>query len=153
MCVVFKINRSSYYANLNKKVTKTALRHKKVSQAVLETYEAHNKIYETLKKLDIKCSLKLIQKIMQELQIKSITRKKYKSQTSKNLKEQLAENILKQNFKSESILEKIVGDITYIQTKDYGWCYLASFLDLYTNEIIEIKYQVQLLILTKEVFI
>lgn len=142
MCTIFKINRSSYYANFTKKTTKTATRHTRLSQAVLETYESHNKIYgapkihETLKKMDIICSLKLIQKIMKELQIKSVTRKKYRPQTSKNLKEPLAGNLLEQNFKTESILEKIVGDITYIQTKDYGWCYLASFLDLHTNEII-----------------
>lgn len=47
----------------------------------------------------------------------------------------IAPNLLKQNFTTENINEKIVRDITYIYTSDSGWCYLASFLDLYNNEI------------------
>ncbi|MGL5124461.1 MAG: DDE-type integrase/transposase/recombinase [Fusobacteriaceae bacterium] len=34
------------------------------------------------------------------------------------------------------MLEKIVEDIAYIKTKDFRWCYLASFLDLHISEII-----------------
>lgn len=70
MCDVFKVNRSSYYANFAKKTTKTAVRHEKLSQVVLEIYESHNKIYgapkihAALKKIDIKYSLKLVQRIM-----------------------------------------------------------------------------------------
>ena len=32
--------------------------------------------------------------------------------------------------------EKISGDIAYIKTKDRGWCYLSSYMDLYKNEIL-----------------
>lgn len=142
MCIVLKVTRSAYYASLKKKESKTALRHKELTKQVSIVYEKHNKIYgapkihETLKKIDIKCSIKLIQKIMKELNIKSIIRKKYKPQISNMTREVIAENLLEQNFKTTKISEKIVGDITYIKTLDYGWCYLASFLDLHTNEII-----------------
>ena len=143
MCRIFKVTRSSYYASFNKLETNTATRHKELKKQVLETYEEHNKIYgapkihATLGKLDIKCSLKLVQRIMKELNLKSITRKKYKPQTGvKTVKEPIAGNLLEQNFTTQGVAEKIVGDITYIQTSDYGWCYLASFLDLHTNQII-----------------
>lgn len=142
MCSIFKVTRSSYYSSQKKIDTKTQIRNKELTQKVLETYEEHNKIYgapkihATLSKLNIKCSLKLIQRIMRNLRIKSIIRAKYNPQTSKNLKEALAGNLLEQDFTTKKIAEKIVGDITYIKTKDYGWCYLASFLDLHTNEII-----------------
>lgn len=144
MCSIFKVNRSSYYACLNRGESQTEIRHNKISEQVLIIYEEHNgiygapKIHASLLKLDIKCSLKLVQKIMQNLEIKSVVRKKYKPQTfkDKEKKEPLAGNLLEQNFTTQKIAEKIVGDITYIKTKDYGWCYLASFLDLHTSEII-----------------
>lgn len=47
----------------------------------------------------------------------------------------IAPNLLEHNFTVENINKKIVGDITYINTSDSGWCYLASFLDLHNNEI------------------
>lgn len=61
--------------------------------------------------------------------------KKYKSQTIKSTIESLASNILKQDFSTTSSNEKVVGNIAYIYTKDFGWTYLASFMNLHTNEI------------------
>ena len=73
---------------------------------------------------------------MKELEIKSIVRKKYKYKLGTARVTEALENRLKRNFKSEKRYEKIVGDITYIKTKDKGWCYLASNMDLYNNEIL-----------------
>lgn len=72
---------------------------------------------------------------MRTLGLSSITRKKYKPQTIKSKVEAPTSNFLKQDFLTTSTNEKIVGDITYIYTKDFGWTYLASFMDLHTNEI------------------
>lgn len=142
ICTTLKISRSTYYAKLNKKVSKATVRGERLTQEVFKVYEEHNKIYgapkihAVLNKLNFNCSLKLVQRIMKKLEIKSIIVKKYKAQNTKNRKEALAGNLLEQNFKTKRIVEKIVGDITYIYTSDYGWCYLASFLDLHTKEII-----------------
>ena len=46
------------------------------------------------------------------------------------------EKVLKRDFKTTSINEKLVGDITYIHTIKDGWCYLASVLDLHSKKII-----------------
>lgn len=81
---------------------------------------------------------------MKNLDIKSVIRKKFKPQNSKTCKELLAGNLLKQNFTTETVGEKIVGDITCIKAPDYGWYYLASFLDLHTNEIIGWDFSTQM---------
>lgn len=45
-------------------------------------------------------------------------------------------NILNRNFRSDKPLKKIVTDVTYI--KHHGkWVYLAAYLDLFNNEIVE----------------
>ena len=45
-------------------------------------------------------------------------------------------NVLNRNFKSERPLEKIVTDVTYIRHNN-KWYYLAGYLDLFNNEIVE----------------
>lgn len=45
-------------------------------------------------------------------------------------------NILNRNFKAERPMEKIVTDVTYIRHKGKWW-YLAGYLDLYNNELLE----------------
>lgn len=150
MCYILKVKRSSYYASFKKVESKTSLRKKEISQEILQIYEEHNgiygapKIHALLLRKGINCSLKLVQRIMKFLNIKSIIRKRFKPQSSKTCKEPLAGNLLEQNFTTKTIGEKIVGDITYIKTSDYGWCYLASFLDLHTNEIIGWDFSAQM---------
>lgn len=150
MCYILKVKKSSYYASFKKADSKTSLRKKEISQEILQIYEEHNGIYDTPKihalllRKGINCSLKLVQRIMKFLNIKSIIRKRFKPQNSKTCKEPLAENLLEQNFTIKTVGEKIVGDITYIKTSDYGWCYLASFLDLHINEIIGWDFSAQM---------
>ena len=56
-----------------------------------------------------------VQRAMTELNLCSITTKKYKPNSSKNIAEDL-EDVLKRYFTSASINEKWVGDSTYIHT-------------------------------------
>ncbi len=73
---------------------------------------------------------------MREEGIKSIIISKYKPGISKGKEVEGLINELNRDFRSERVNEKIVGDITYIKTKDKGWCYLASYMDLFNGEII-----------------
>ena len=88
------------------------------------------KIYHSLLNENISVSLKHIQKLMRQLNLRLITVKKYKTQRNKQpvISE---ENILNQNFSTTTICEKWVADITYIPTKRHGWCYLSSIMDLH----------------------
>ncbi|MBU5455615.1 IS3 family transposase, partial [Caproiciproducens sp. MSJ-32] len=80
-------------------------------------------------------SLKRVQRIMKKLNIKSIIIKKFRPHSSKS-KIAAKENVLKRDFSTTTINEKWVTDITYIYTLKDGWCYLASVLDLHTNNIV-----------------
>ena len=70
---------------------------------------------------------------MSELSLYSITAKKYRPHSNKKVAED-SENVLKRNFTTTSINQKLVGDITYIHTSRDGWCYLASVLDLHSKK-------------------
>ena len=45
-------------------------------------------------------------------------------------------NVLNRNFHSDAPMQKIVTDVTYIEHKN-KWYYLAVYLDLFNNEILE----------------
>jgi transposase InsO family protein len=72
---------------------------------------------------------------MNKLEIKSIVIKKYRPSPSKKKIVEI-ENVLKRDFKTTTINEKWVTDITYTHTIKDGWCYLASVMDLYNKKII-----------------
>ena len=46
------------------------------------------------------------------------------------------DNVLNRDFKADKPMERIVTDVTYIRHKGKWW-YLAGYLDLYNNELVE----------------
>lgn len=72
---------------------------------------------------------------MKRAGIRSIVVKKYRPYPSKQKIEE-RENLLDQDFSTNSINEKWVADITYINTLRDGWCYLASVLDLHSKKVV-----------------
>jgi putative transposase len=141
MCRVLKVSRSSYYKYLKKVESKRSIENRRLKDTILKIYNDSKRRYGAPKihKLLINhgeaISLKRVQKLMNDMGIKSIVCKKYKPQSSRNKVEE-KENILKRNFSTTAINQKWVTDITYIHTLRDGWCYLASVMDLHSRKII-----------------
>lgn len=141
MCKILKLNRSTYYKRLNWKKSNLQKSNEELDEKILEIYYKSKrrygapKICKALTKINIKTSLKRVQRRMTVLGIKSVVVKKYKPvKAEKNIKEK--ENILNQDFTTTSINQKWSADITYIHTEKDGWTYLASVEDLYSRKII-----------------
>ncbi|MGL5100169.1 MAG: IS3 family transposase [Fusobacteriaceae bacterium] len=140
-CKVLGISRSTYYAASKKQESTTEIRReeftveiKKIHAESKGTYGAP-KIHAILFQRGMTGSLKYVQRLMRAAQVRSNVTKKYKPQSTASKTIATAPNLLEQNFSTETLYEKVAGDITYIYTSDFGWCYLASFLDLHNNEI------------------
>jgi putative transposase len=141
MCTVLQFPRSTYYQSLqktesfrdreNKELTK------KIRQIHLDSKERYGapKIHHVLLQTGYQLSLKRVQRLMKQANIRSITKKKYRPYSSKQKVVQL-KNLLKRDFSTTTINEKWVADITYIHTLRDGWCYLASVLDLHSKKIV-----------------
>lgn len=103
---------------------------------IRETFESRKRRYgapKIKKKLEYRgiiIGLNRESRLMREEGMKSIISKKYRAL---NKAEEVGElkNKLKQDFKSEKYGEKISGDITYIKTKDRGWCYLSIYIKVF----------------------
>lgn len=133
--------KSTYYQSHHYTPSRRALEAKQFKQRILEVYNASNhrygapKIQKIIDNPKHHISIKRVQRFMKEMNIHSIVTKKFKPMIS-NKKVIERPNLLNQNFNTTTINEKWVGDITYINTKKDGWCYLASVMDLHTRKII-----------------
>jgi len=78
---------------------------------------------------------KRVERLMSEMGIQAVAKKKYKATTDSAHSKQVAENHLNRDFTPEKPNTSWVGDITYIWTAE-GWLYLATIMDLYSRKII-----------------
>lgn len=136
-----KIPRSTYYDHINRTTSKRACENALLRDEILAIYIESKKrygapkIHNVLLSKGYHLSVKRVQRRMKELGICSIVTKKFRP-TQSNQKIDEKPNLLNQDFKSETLNEKWVGDITYIHTLKDGWCYLAAVLDLCTKKIV-----------------
>jgi len=79
---------------------------------------------------NLKVNHKRVLKLMRELDIASIVRKKYKALKGR---ENIKKNILNRQLYASEPLKKLVTDITYIPTRE-KMIYLCTIIDLYNNE-------------------
>ena len=75
-------------------------------------------------------------KSMKQLRIHGYTRRRKATATGTNLEHIRYANVLNRKFKAEKPMQKIVTDVTYIKHNG-KWYYLAGYLDLFNNEILE----------------
>ena len=94
------------------------------------------KVYHKLLKHGIKVSLKLVQRLMNEMGLFSIVVKKWRATKNVAIDNRNFPNLLGQDFAAISPNQKWAADMTYIYTKRDGWCYLATIQDLYSRKII-----------------
>ena len=77
-------------------------------------------------------------KSMRRLKIHGYTRRQKTAAAESNMEHIRYPNVLNRNFKAEKPMQKIVTDVTYIKHNG-KWHYLAGYLDLFNNEIVELE--------------
>ena len=152
MCKVLKFPRSTYYKALCALPSARGIKRLKLNETIKKVFEESKdrygapKIQKILDSLGIHTSLKLVQRYMAALGLRSIVVKKYRHYSSKCLAQGL-KNLLNRDFKTTAInkkwctdIKKWCTDITYIHTVTDGWTYLASVMDLASKKIIGYAY-------------
>ena len=143
LCNIYGVSRNGYYKYLKRK---GLLNQDEKQQLELDIYgsEIHSH-YPTMGYRSIRDRLLLetgwivsdisVWKSIKRLNIKGYIRKAQYPQQYRNEHNRYA-NILNRDFKVNKPLEKIVTDVTYIKYHK-KWYYLACYMDLFNNEIIE----------------
>jgi len=93
------------------------------------------RIYQQLSREGYAIGKKRVERLMQELGIQAVAKRKYKATTDSRHSRPVAENHLNRQFTPNKLNTSWVADITYIWTKE-GWLYLATIMDLYSRKII-----------------
>lgn len=134
-----KVHRSGYYKwRRTSSCTARSEAEAQLKTVILEIHQKHKQFGYPRMKIALRergffVNHKKVYRLMCELQIQSIIRKKrrfFKGQYSRTYP-----NVLERKFQNRQPNEVLVTDITYIRLKD-GFRYLSAVQDLYNNEVI-----------------
>lgn len=141
MCHVLEISQKAYYAWLNRPINKRQQRDEELLVHIKEIYlmsrESYGspRVHDGLKKRNINCSKKRVERLMKENNLVSIHKKTFINTTDSNHNFPVAYNVLNRQFYADGANKVWVADITYIPTRE-GWLYLAAILDIYSRKIV-----------------
>ncbi|MFB7638940.1 IS3 family transposase [Peribacillus butanolivorans] len=135
-----EVSRAGYY-KWRKTQSRRSLRLEKnlwIKEHILAIHKIHpyygyKRMTRALFREGIAVNHKRVRRLMRELGVTSVIRKKrpfYGRRGSVVFK-----NVLNREFYAESMLQKLVTDITYVRIGD-TFAYLSAVLDLYNNEIV-----------------
>lgn len=144
LCHLYGVSRSGYYKWQHRQGKPNRY---EISQQILDSYvrdiHAHHPMMGYRSVRDVLalqfgwfiCDLTVL-KSMQRLHIQGYSRKKKHSPSASGLLHTRYPNLLQRDFKASVPLQKIATDVTYLRFHGQ-WYYLAVYLDLFNNEILE----------------
>ena len=142
MCRVLGLSPSGYYGWLNRppsaragRDTELKVRIKAIWRDSDETYGCP-RIHAALLADGERVSRKRVARLMKELDIKGVTRRRFKTGTTKrDAKAKPAPDLVNRDFSVKGPDQLWVADITYVPTWT-GWLYLAVVLDAWSRRIV-----------------
>jgi putative transposase len=141
MCQVFQINKSSYYRWNKKLPNLKAERRALICSEISRIFNwskfryGSTRVTKELNTIGIKISRGYVGRLMQRLELQSISKLKFKKTTNSFHKYPIADNLLNQHFKVRKENEVWVSDITFVGTAK-GWLYLTIVIDLFDRKVI-----------------
>ena len=141
LCQKLRVSKSGYYRWLRDPLGKRGAENIRLKQRIFAIFGESKRIYGSprihaqMKREGYVCSRKRVARLMREMGLRSIIKRKYKATTNSKHHKPVAKNHLNRQFKPIAPNQFWAGDITYIPT-DEGWLYLAVVMDLHSRKII-----------------
>lgn len=142
VCDILQTNRKTYYNHLEEKENAYQLRRKELVIKIKQIHKDSKEIYgapkitRKLRSQGEVVSEKLVGNIMRELGLKAHYAKPWTKTTKDCDFSKALKNVLKRDFNPATPNAVWCTDITYIGTKEDGFVYLTSVMDLYSRKII-----------------
>lgn len=134
-----EVNRSVYYAYLQRKNRLPAESELRQGQQVKECFSLHRRRYGSRRiAKELKIGRFRVRRLMKEQNLQAIQPKSYVPRTTDSRHGgRIAPNLLKDNqVEVKQKGQAIVGDITYLALRNGKFCYLATYQDKYTRRIV-----------------
>lgn len=142
VCEILGTNRKTYYNQLNKPDNAYKLRRDRLASEINQIHKDSKEIYgapkitRILRRRGEVVSERLVGKIMREHGLRAHYTKPWTRTTrNSNFGEEL-KNIIKRDFNPVSPNRIWCSDITYVWTKEDGFAYLTTIMDLFSRKII-----------------
>ena len=141
LCRRLNVSEGGYYKWLNDPLGIRGRRDQELKPKIWRIFMDSRRIYGSpritaqLKRDGYSVGKDRVARLMREMGLRSIIKRKYKATTNSRHSKPVAKNYLNRRFRPKRENLVWAGDITYISTKE-GWLYLAVILDLYSRRII-----------------
>ncbi len=142
MCRVLGVSKSGFLAWRHRPPSPRARVNEALSQRIVAVHHRSRQTYgstrvrEVLRQQDgHQVSRHRVARLMAEAGIRSVHKPKFVVTTQSQHAHSVPGNVLDRDFAPGAINERIVTDITYIDTRE-GWLYLAAVMDLGSRRII-----------------
>lgn len=140
LCRIAEVSRAGFYkwknagqARLSRSSRDGDLKEHMLAIHHLHPYYGYKRMRTALQREGLLVNQKKVRRLMRELEIRSVIRKKRPFAGRKP--SVIFENVLAREFSAEQPNKKLVTDITYVRVGD-DFIYLSAILDLYNNEIV-----------------
>lgn len=142
MCYWLAVSKSGYHEWRNRPLSAAGKRRELLKLKVKAIFEANNeeygyrRVHQVLARGGEDCCPELVRSVMRELGLQPCQPKPWRhSLTEQDGQAGPIPDLVNRDFTAEKPGEKMVGDITYIETWQ-GWLYLATVIDCATRKII-----------------
>jgi transposase InsO family protein len=141
MCRALKVSRGGYYAWLKRPLSKRAKENIILRERIQQIHDRYYgrygspRITEQLHDEGITVSRVKVARLMRQIGISAVGKKKFKVTTDSNHGYSIAPNLLNRNFSASEPGKVWVSDLTYISTRE-GWLYLTVIIDLFNRMIV-----------------
>jgi transposase InsO family protein len=141
MCQWADVSKSGYYEWRDRPASATAVRREQLKMLIKAIFElsddtyGYRRVHAQLVRQGEQVSLELVRELMRELDLVACQPRPYRPTTTTPDDPGPIPDLVKRDFTAQSPGQKMVGDITYIPTRE-GWLYLATAIDCCTKACI-----------------
>jgi putative transposase len=142
LCEVLGVSRSGFYDWLKRDHHQKVQTIKKLKDAIARIFNESRstygspRIWRQMLAEGFAVSKDTVCRIMREMGLRAKSKMKFKNRTTdSNHRYPVADNVLNRKFDQNAPNKALVGDVTFIATKQ-GWLYLAAVMDLCTRKIV-----------------
>lgn len=142
MCEWLEVSRSGFYDWSSRPASVTARRRDDLKLYIGRSFEdsdgtyGYRRVHADLAAWGVACGPELVRSVMRELGLEPCQPRPWRfSLTINDGQEHHIPDLVQRDFTADAPGEKMVGDITYIETWE-GWLYLATVIDCYTKAVV-----------------
>lgn len=142
MCALLEVSRSGFYEWRDRPASATAKRREELKLIITKSFTdsddtyGYRRVHADLADWGVQCGPELVRCLMRELGLEPCQPKPWRfSLTDNDGQTHHIPDLVNRDFTADAPGEKMVGDITYIETWE-GWVYLATVIDCHTKAVI-----------------